>query len=361
MINNKRIVVSAGGTGGHITPALVICEEFLKDGWEILYIGNKDSLEEKIVTGKNIPFYPIDVQKLYRNWTIQHIKFPFKLLNSVIKSYLKIREYKPAFVIGTGGFVSGPVGIASILAKFPLFIHEQNSYPGITTRFLGKYAKKVYIAYEESKTHFAKGKTIYTGNPIYKDKLLSDEKIDFGKYNLKQDSKKLLILGGSQGSLFINTLILKNIEFIQSNGFEILWQTGKSHLKKIQNRIGNNDGIFTFDFSDELHKMYNSADMVICRAGALTLSEIESKKLPSMIIPLPDAAGNHQVCNALDFQNKGYAVVLEQKHCHNFQKVFLSCSENLDQIKDKFVDSIHLEASSVIYNSIIKTLHDMPK
>ena len=145
-MNNKRIIVSAGGTGGHIIPALVICEEFIKNGWQISYIGNKGSLEEKIVKNKGISFFPIDVQKLYRNFTFQHIKFPFKLIKSIVSSYRIIKEQKPQLIIGTGGFVSGPVGLAAILSKTPLYIHEQNCFPGLTTRFLGRYAKKVFIA-----------------------------------------------------------------------------------------------------------------------------------------------------------------------------------------------------------------------
>ncbi|MCB5250598.1 MAG: undecaprenyldiphospho-muramoylpentapeptide beta-N-acetylglucosaminyltransferase [Candidatus Cloacimonadales bacterium] len=354
-MNNKRIIVSAGGTGGHIIPALVICEEFIKNGWQISYIGNKGSLEEKIVKNKGISFFPIDVQKLYRNFTFQHIKFPFKLIKSIVSSYRIIKEQKPQLIIGTGGFVSGPVGLAAILSKTPLYIHEQNCFPGLTTRFLGRYAKKVFIAYEDTKSYFPKNNSVYVGNPIFKDNLSSSEQINFDKYHLKQDSQKVLILGGSQGSLFINQLILNNLDFIINQGFEILWQSGKNHLSYIQNQIKEKRGIYVFDFSNELHKIYNSADMVICRAGALTLAEIEYKKLPSLIIPLPNSAGNHQLSNAMDFQKKGYAELLEQKDITLFSTRFQSVSSKLDKIKNSFKDSIHQDAGQNIYASIINS------
>ncbi len=356
-MKNKTVLISAGGTGGHIVPALVLCEEFMEKGWHVVFVGNKDSLEEKMITVRHIQFLGIDVQKLYRNWTFQHVKFPVKLIKSVVTSYQIIKLYQPKIVVGTGGFVCGPVGLAAIFARVPLFLQEQNSFPGITTRFLGRFSQKVFLGYKSAKVYFSKNNTEYTGNPIQKGKLLSEEMIDFEKYRLKKDTLKLLVIGGSQGSLFINQMILKNLDYILNQGFEVIWQTGRSHLKDINEKILGRQGVYAFDFSDEMHKLYNSADLAICRAGALSLAELEVKKIPSILIPLPNAAGNHQLRNAKEFQNKGYGIVLEQKHIHDFERVFNLCVENISQKKEKFKSSIHLNAASHIYTSIIESLH----
>ncbi len=361
MNSNKVIIVSAGGTGGHIIPALVLCEEFIKNGWQVRYIGNKDSLEERLVQERGISFYPIDVQKLYRNWTFQHLKFPIKLLKSVMTSYQLIKQINPRFIIGTGGFVCGPVGLAAILAKVPLYLQEQNSFPGITTRFLGRFARKVFLGYKAAKVFFSKDNTEYSGNPIQKEKLLSNETINYEQYGLNKDSLKLLIIGGSQGSLFINNMVLKNLDFILNQGFEVIWQTGKNHLETIKQQISDRKGVYAFDFTNEMYKLYNSSDIALCRAGALTLAELEVKKIPSILVPLPNAAGNHQLRNAREFQNKGYGIVLEQKLINDFEQIFNLCVENLNQKKDKFKSCIHMEAASYICHSISDSMESKGK
>lgn len=356
MIKKRRIIVSAGGTGGHIIPALEICLELQKNNFEVYYIGNKDSLEEKIIMNNKIRFFGIEVQKLYREITLQHLKFPYKLIRSIIQCIVILNKIKPCCVIGTGGFVSGPVGIASIFCKTPLFLQEQNSYPGITSKFLGLFAKKIYLGYKIARIYFKEEKTLYTGNPISMKLLQSDEVINFEDYQLSKDSLKLLIIGGSQGSEFINNLVLKNIDFLLNLGIELIWQTGVKQLNEIRKKTNDRKGIYLFDFTSEMYKIYNSVDLAISRAGALILAELEVKKIPSLIIPLPSAAGNHQLRNAKEFQLKGFGHVLEQKNIQNFQRIFSLFYECAEEKKEKFKHSNHLEASSNVVSDIIKEL-----
>lgn len=356
MSSNKHIVVSAGGTGGHIVPALAIAEEFIKQGYKVSYIGNKNSMEERLAKEKNLDFYPIDVQKLYRSFTFQHIKFPYKLIKSIIRSCIILNTIKPALFLGAGGFVCGPVGLAAIITKTPLFLQEQNSFPGITTRFLSLFSKKVYLGNAKAKDFFKKDNTFHSGNPIFSEKLKSLEKIDYNAYNLSENTMKLFIIGGSQGSLFINNLILKNLDYILSLDIEIIWQTGKNNLNELSRKLSNRKGIHLLGFTNEMHKIYNSVDLAISRSGALTLAELEVKKIPSLLIPLPSSAGNHQLQNAKDFQKKGFGLVLEQKDVNDFQRTFRYCLENFSKNKEQFQSSLHLDAANTIVNDIKKTL-----
>lgn len=355
-MQNYDFIVSGGGTGGHIIPALALSRQLTKSGYTVLFIGNKNGMEEKICLENKIPFYAIDVQKLYRKITLRHILFPLKLIKSVIDCVRIIIKVKPSAFIGTGGFVCGPAGLASVLAGIPLFLQEQNSFPGITTRFLAFFAKKVYLGFPDESGHFNSQKAILSGNPILTDRLKSQDKIDFNLYNLNPDTKKILVIGGSQGSLFINQLIMDNLDQILNSGYELIWQTGKNHLSDIKEKIKDRKGIYCFDFTSEMYKIYNSVDMVIGRAGAIVMAEIETKKLPAILIPLPTAAGNHQYYNALEFQKKGQGLVLEQKNKTGFTRTFEYFVEKQVQLKENFRQSLHQDSAEFITGDLLNYL-----
>ena len=354
----KGIIVSAGGTGGHIVPALALADEFLKQGYKVSYIGNKGGMEERLAKDKGLEFYPIDVQKLYRNFTFQHLKFPFKLLKSIIQAYRIIKRIDPILLIGTGGFVCGPVGLAAILSKTPLFIQEQNSFPGITTRALSIYAKRVYLGNAGADKFFKRDNTMFSGNPIFKDKLTGNDKIDFEEYGLTKEARKLLIIGGSQGSQFLNELVLKNLDFLQEKGIELIWQSGKNNLEKIKMQIGNKKGIYLFGFTNEMPSIYNSVDFAISRCGALVLAELEVKKIPSILIPLPSSAGNHQYQNALDFQERGLGLLLEQRNVSDFQELFNQMLETEADNRKNFKEALHLQAAEMIFKDIMNRFNE---
>ena len=348
-----KAIISAGGTGGHIIPAVAVLEALEMRKVETSYIGNLDSMEEWIVKSKNHKFYSIHVQKLYRKFTLSHIKFPFLLLKSVIDSILILKKFKPDYCVLAGGYVCGPVGIASILLKIPFYLIEQNSFPGITNRSLGKYAKQIFLGYKNAHSYFPKGKTLLTGNPINTTIMDNSEPIDPESLGLKKDTPKLFIVGGSQGSAVMNDLVLHCIDSLLDLGLEIIWQTGKNHLQNIRKMITEKQGVYVFDFSNNIGKLYDLSTYAVARAGALTLAELETKKIPSILIPLPTAAANHQYYNAKEQEEKGIALVLEQKNATPLSllevvKKLMQSSINIENIR-----SIHLNAAATIADTII--------
>jgi UDP-N-acetylglucosamine--N-acetylmuramyl-(pentapeptide) pyrophosphoryl-undecaprenol N-acetylglucosamine transferase len=312
MTKTIKAVIAAGGTGGHIIPALAIADELRKRYVTILYVGNSNSMEEKLVQKTGIDFATIDVQKLYRNFTWKHCLFPYKLIVSVLSSLRIMNKFKPDVFIGVGGFVSGPVGFAAKLAHIPIFLQEQNSYPGITTKALAKYATAVFLGYAGAEKYFKKTKTLVSGNPVNSNVLYEKDKILFDSYGLSEKSKKIFLLGGSQGSVALNEAFRPIVQRLLDSGFEIIWQTGVKQYSEIQNQFSEKKGLYIFGFTTEMGKLYNSIDLIISRAGAITLAEIERKKVPSLLIPLPNAAENHQYFNALELEKKGIARILMQ-------------------------------------------------
>lgn len=357
-----KIIIAAGGTGGHIIPAIAIAEALRKEGCEILYIGNKKGMEEELVQARGIPFFAIDVQKLYRSFTFSHVKFPFKLIKSIGLSMKAIREFKPDAFIGTGGFVSGPVGIASMLSGIPIFWQEQNCYPGMTTRFISKFAKRIFIAYDGATKYLPSHKCEITGNPINPSISMDSGKLDFSALGLDPTHKTILVLGGSQGSAALNSVIVESLDELKALQVNLIWQSGKRDYDKLQSLTGNTTGIHIFTFSNEMGKIYNSSDIAIARAGALTLAELESKKIPMILVPLPTAAGNHQYFNAIGQEEKKIAKVIEQSKLNKIS-LLKSIQEMIDQLdvyKLRFsetnsLDSVDMIAKRII--GILKTEH----
>jgi len=383
-MNKKRIVISAGGTGGHVIPALAVAKALQSKGAEVFYIGNKDGIEYEIIQRYNerhinqqIPFYSINVQKLYRSLTIKHILFPFKLLFSYIKSKKYLQEIKPDALIGFGGYVSGPPAMAARKLGIPIYLQEQNCKPGITNTSIGKHAKSVFLAFEESKEYF-KYKNVYvTGNPvnITLDKFEVDTSERNKKYNLKPTNKNLFIVGGSQGSQFINELILENLDWFMDNNIDLIWQTGKNNYEKMTKKIKQRSPaydiegslshrrILLFGFSDSINELYSITDFVISRGGALTLSELEVHKLPAFIIPLPRSGKNEQYYNALNFDKRGQGVMFEQKDRAKFIEKF---TDFISKVPNMYKDSdgqygdksIHLHAANYIATLLLSELEE---
>lgn len=352
----KRAIIAAGGTGGHIIPAIAIAKELQKRDVEILFVGNNNGMEKKLAQNANLNFAGIDVQKLYRKITPKHILFPYKFIKSIIDSLAIIKRYKPDFFVGTGGFVSGPVGIAAKMKNITIFIQEQNSFPGITNRVLAKFAKLVFLGYDSAKRYFPRGKTFFSGNPINPSAIDTDEKIDFARYNLSTDSKKIFLLGGSQGSRFMNGFMDKIVSRLLEKGYEIIWQTGKWDIEFYQKKYHDTKGLYLFGFTNEIGKIYNSVDIVISRAGAIALEEIKFKKLPSILIPLSIAAGNHQYFNALEMKKKGISYLIKESNMTE-EKLFETIERainNREKIMENFKKITIGNSASVIAKEILK-------
>lgn len=354
-MKNKKIIIAAGGTGGHIIPAISIAKELIKEGVQILFVGNRKSMEQELAKKHGIDFAEISVQKFYRKIAFAHLKFPFKLIKSIINSKKIIRKFKPDAFLGTGGFVSGPVGYAAHLMKVPIFLQEQNSYPGATTKILSRYATKIFLGNNDAKKYLPNKIAVYSGNPINQNAVIEKDKIDFEKLGLKANTKKIFLFGGSQGSVVLNNAFFPIIDDILKKDIEIIWQIGSYSFNEFYPKVRNRRGIYSFDFTNEIGKIYNSIDLAIARAGALSLAELETKKIPSILIPLPSAAENHQYFNALELKEKNVAEIIEQKDLNSviLKDTIFKMVNNIDKIKENFTSTVHANAAKNISGTIM--------
>ena len=354
-MKNRKVIIAAGGTGGHIIPAISIAKELMKEGTQILFVGNSNSMEQKLAKKHEIDFAEINVQKFYRKLTFAHFKFPFKLIKSIIDSKKIIRKFKPDAFLGTGGFVSGPVGYAAHLLKVPIFLQEQNSYPGATTKILSRYATKIFLGNHDAKKHLLPKIAVYSGNPINLNVVTEKDTIDFDKLGLKAESKKIFLFGGSQGSVVLNNAFFPIIDDILKRGFEIIWQIGSYSFNEFYHKVKDRNGVYTFDFTNEIGKIYNSVDLAIARAGALSLAELETKKIPAILIPLPSAAENHQYYNALELKEKNVADIIEQKDLDPviLKDTIFKMLDKIDEINSNFSSTVHANAAKNIAGTIM--------
>ncbi len=311
-----RIAIAAGGTGGHIFPGIAIARELQKQlgECEIIFIGSKDGIENKIVKENGYDCIQTNVQKLYRFFTLKNILFPYYMLKSIAETQDIYKKFNISIFIGCGGFVSGTAGYAAKLQRIPIFLQEQNSYPGLSTRLIASYARRIYLG-DQKATEYLKccNKQIcYTGNPIRTLEKTSHEKAleILGLRN----KKTVFIYGGSLGSTPINNAVLSILEKLLQDDLQVIFQTGKRDHTKIFQLYGKNDNLVIKQFFDDIGIAYSASDLVVCRAGAISLSEVAYFGIPAIIIPFPWAAGDHQVKNAESFGAKNAAIVIEEKN-----------------------------------------------
>ncbi len=311
-----KILVSGGGTGGHIFPAIAIANALkskLKD-IEILFVGAKGRMEMEKVPQSGYPIKGLWISGLQRKLDLSNLAFPFKLISSLIGAEKIIRQFKPDVAIGTGGYASGPLLYMAAKKKVPTLILEQNSYPGITNKLLGKTVNKICVAYKELEKYFPKEKIIVTGTPIRKEildlQVSREDGLNF--FELQSVKPVLLIIGGSQGAQKINEAIAKNLEEIMAQDINIIWQTGKPSFemaKSVAAKSAFSKAIKVVDFIGRMDMAYTAADLIISRAGAIAIAEIIAVNKPAIFIPLPSAAEDHQTKNAITLV-KGKAAVL---------------------------------------------------
>jgi UDP-N-acetylglucosamine--N-acetylmuramyl-(pentapeptide) pyrophosphoryl-undecaprenol N-acetylglucosamine transferase len=335
-----KILFGAGGTGGHIIPALAIAHELSSRGWKIAFIGNKNSMEQSIIVKHGYAFTPVHVQKIYRRFTLRHIMFPFLFVASICKSLSCIRRYHPDAILCTGGYVSGPVAIAARLLGQKLYFQDGNSFPGLTTRFMSGAAKHVFIASDAARRHLKSADCVLTGNPLLLYEPLDKTGIDWNGLNLHKNTIKLFIIGGSQGSSIINKVIGDCVPELLEQGIELIWQTGKANLQEISEKYSKKPGLHFFGFTDRMSEYYQMADLAIARAGALSIAELEEHRIPTIFIPLPTAAENHQYKNAIIQQQKGLGIVLEQKNLN--RQFLLAAIKDIVANRDDFVNKLAL-------------------
>ena len=303
---NKIIFIAGGGTGGHLFPAISIGQELIKNNYSIIFIGSKFGVEKEFFKSQSFKYYLFNIKGLQRDLSIKsilkNILFPIRFIISYFLSIILIFKYKPCAIIGTGGYASGLPLIAGVNLKIPIFIQDQNSIPGIITRKLSNYTKKIFLGYPEVQ-NLNRGNCIFTGNPIRNNLNRSDKKDAKKRLKFDVNKKLILIIGGSQGAHAINKHIINNIAFYIKNNFQILWQCGSYDINKIKNNI-NDKSITILDFIRDMSTAYSAADIVISRAGAIAISELTYFEKAMILIPLPTATENHQEINANYIESK---------------------------------------------------------
>ena len=310
-----KFILSGGGTGGHIYPAIAIANE-LKSRYpdcDILFVGAKDKMEMQKVPQAGYPIKGLWIAGIQRRFTFDNSLFPVKLLDSLLKARSIIRDFKPNVVIGTGGFASGPLLRVAALAGVPTVIQEQNSFPGITNKWLSKNANKICVAYENLERFFPKNKIVLTGNPVRNDLLdVRNKKKEASEYfNLAEDKKVLLVLGGSLGARRVNQLIAKELINFTSQNVQVIWQCGKLYFEEYQ-RYNDNENVQVKAFIDRMDLAYAAADIIISRAGASSVSELCIVGKPVIFIPSPNVAEDHQTKNAQSITEKNAALLLKE-------------------------------------------------
>lgn len=311
-----RIVLSGGGTGGHIFPAVAIANEVKKmhPDANVLFVGAIGKMEMEKVPAAGYKIIGISIAGLQRKFTLANLKLPFLLIKSYFQTKKIISDFKPHVVVGTGGFASGPILKAATAKNIPTLIHEGNSYAGLTNKLLGKKVNRVCVAYQNMENYFPKEKILITGNPIRQDlfDIASKRKAAHDFFKLDPNKKTILVIGGSLGARTINEAIASGLEQIMKEDFQLIWQTGKAYFSvaKEKTQMHSVKGIFAFDFISKMDLAYAASDLVISRAGASSISEICVIGKPCILVPSPNVAEDHQTKNALALQNNQAAVLI---------------------------------------------------
>lgn len=357
-----KFILSGGGTGGHIYPAIAIANELklrFPDA-EFLFVGAKDKMEMQKVPQAGFQIKGLWIAGLQRRITLQNMMFPLKLADSLWKAKQIIKEFKPDVVIGTGGFASGPLLKMASMMEIPTVIQEQNSFPGITNKLLSKKADTICVAYENLELFFPKEKIVLTGNPVRQDLIDIDSKraAAIECFNLDATKKTILVLGGSLGARRINQLIEKELENIQNLDVQVIWQCGKLYFEDYKKY--NSNTVQVVAFIERMDFVYAAADVIISRAGASSVSELCIVGKPVLFIPSPNVAEDHQTKNAKAIVDKKGALLLKESELDaEFSLVFealLKDKGKQNQLSENIRQLAMPKATKQIVDEIVKLI-----
>ena len=316
---NLKVIIAGGGTGGHVFPAIAIANAIKSKAYNamILFVGAKGRLEMQKVPAAGYHIVGLNIAGLQRRLTWKNLLVPFKLFDSLVRSKNIIKRFRPDVVIGVGGYASGPVLRAAAKQGVPTLIQEQNSYAGLTNKLLAKKVDKICVAYEGMEKFFPKDKIYLTGNPVRSDILNATGKKQqaLAYFNLSNDKKVVLMVGGSLGAFSMNEAIKSSLKLLAFNDIQLIWQTGKNYYQTAREAVTGMEkfGIVVSAFIDRMDLAYAACDLVISRAGAIAVSEICALQLPSVLVPSPNVAEDHQTKNAMALVNLNAAVLVADK------------------------------------------------
>ena len=341
-MSSYKVIISGGGTGGHIYPAIAIAKKILeiKKDSEILFVGAKGRMEMEKVPEEGFEIVGLNVVGIQRSMSIngilKNLKFPFLLMKSLNHARKIIKDFQPNIVVGVGGYASGPTLRMAHRLKIPTLIQEQNSYAGLTNKWLSKKTKKICVAYENMNQFFEPTKLVLTGNPVRKDIENLDVKLSEAKtyFKVSKNEKVILVLGGSLGAKSINEGILNSIHTIKDQPIKLLWQVGKRYFESIENQLNqiNIPNVKALAFIKRMDLAYSIADIVISRAGALSISELTLAGKPSILVPSPNVSEDHQTKNAMSLVNKSAAILVEDKHTDSLLRTALDLLKQENQL-----------------------------
>ena len=368
-MSSYKIIISGGGTGGHIYPAIAIAKKILeisKDS-EILFVGAKGRMEMEKVPEEGFEIVGLNVVGIQRSMSInailKNLKFPFLLLKSFNHARKIIKDFQPNIVVGVGGYASGPTLRMAHSLKIPTLIQEQNSYAGLTNKWLSKKTKKICVAYENMNQFFETNKLVLTGNPVRKDIENLDAKLLDAKtyFKVSKNEKVILVLGGSLGAKSINEGILNSIDSIKDQPIKLLWQVGKRYFDSIENQLNqiNIPNVKALAFIKRMDLAYSLADLVISRAGALSISELTLAGKPSILVPSPNVSEDHQTKNAMSLVNKSAAILVEDKDTDSLLRTALDLLKQENQLNTISKNAKKMgkpNASEDIVNEIFKLI-----
>ncbi len=319
-MRNKRIIISGGGTGGHIFPALSIANSIktIEPQAEILFVGAIGKMEMERVPDAGYPIKGLPVAGLQRRLTLSNLALPFKVLKSIRKAGAIIKEFQPDVVVGVGGYASAPTLWSAANKKIPTLIQEQNSYAGLTNKILGKKAAKICVAYSGMEKFFPKEKIVFTGNPIRKEikPYTAEEKREgYNFFGLEEGKKCLLILGGSLGCGTLNRVMKKWVTESEATAdYQVIWQSGKfykSDIESFMSDMGERKKVKNFEFIKRMDYAFAAADVIVSRAGAGTISELCASAKATIFVPSPNVAEDHQTHNAMALVNENAGMIVK--------------------------------------------------
>ncbi|OJF96512.1 undecaprenyldiphospho-muramoylpentapeptide beta-N-acetylglucosaminyltransferase [Alkalibacterium sp. 20] len=373
-----KILVTGGGTGGHIYPALALMNRMkeVDSEAEFLYVGTHRGLESTIVPDQGYNFEPLRVEGFKRKLNFQGLKYNIKTIQLFVTSINKAKKivssFEPDVVIGTGGYVSAPVCYAASKLNVPTLIHEQNSVVGLTNKFLAKHVSAIAICFEEARDQFGKHKekVIYTGNPRAQEVANFVQTDVLSEYQLDPEKPTVLIFGGSQGASRINETVKNSWSQLINKSYQTLFITGKNHfepmveeLKESKQYVSDSsaNGVRIVPYINNLPEVFASVSLVVSRSGATTLSELTSLGIPSILIPSPNVTEDHQTKNAQSLENKGAALVLKEEDLNAEQLVgkidlLMNDNEKRDNMSHASKQLGKQEASDLIINTIVNLL-----
>jgi UDP-N-acetylglucosamine--N-acetylmuramyl-(pentapeptide) pyrophosphoryl-undecaprenol N-acetylglucosamine transferase len=358
-----HILIAGGGTGGHLFPALAIADEFkkLRPESEFLFLGTKGKIEARVVPQRGYAFRTIWISGFHRRLTIDNLLFPLKVLVSLVQSFFVIRQFRPDVVVGTGGYVCGPVLFVASMLKIPTVIHESNSYPGVTTRMLAKKATKVFIAFDDAKRWLKRTDHVtLIGTPTREILGSVSRSASREFFQIDPNKKTLLVFGGSLGAASINNAVLESLDDLLHERIQLIWQTGQSDFARVRAAIGIKSVGWVGAFIDRMEYAFGAADLVVCRAGATTLAELTRVGKPAIIIPYPHAAGDHQTHNARSLADAGAAVMIADHDARqNLKSVALGLLSDPGRLENMGRTSAQLgkpDAGSAIAATILEMI-----